>query len=69
VHNATLVQLADAHDYLSSVKLDLGLFEHRALLDYLVELAPADKGHHEIQPRFILKQVLHAAEEGVVGCE
>ena len=61
------MQLSDSDHYLCDVELDDWLMEVSMISEDLIELTTFNERHHEVKPLICLEEVLHAAEEGVMG--
>ena len=67
VHNPLLMKLSDSDHYLCDVELDNRLAEVSMISEDLVKLTTSNKGHHKVKPLICLEEVLHAAEEWMMG--
>ena len=67
MHNPLLMQLADSDHNLCNVELDDRLAEVSMISEDLIELTTFYKWHHEVKPLICLEEVLHPAQEGVMG--
>ena len=63
------MEVPHGYNQLSSIEFHCILIEALLRLEHLVELTTTDKGHHEVETKIVLEQVLHANEERMVALE
>jgi len=69
MHNASLMQVADAYDDLSGVELDDLFGEPLLLQEDFVELSASNERHHKVKSKVVLEKVVHSNKERVIALE
>lgn len=67
VSNSLSVEITNGHCNLGCVEFDNIFREPLLALEDLVQLSSLDEGHHEVETKLRLEEVVHANEEGVVA--
>jgi len=69
VDNAVFVEIAEAYCDLGANELDDVFLEAAVGVEMVVEVAPSDVVEEEVKAEFVLEDIVHAQNEGVVGLE